>query len=145
MEIGIRTTKVLNRDNIILIIPNSKFTNENVINWSHLDKKSRFNVPIGVSYGSDVVKVKEILLECASEIKEVDKRPIPFVRFEDFGESSLNFRLFFWTNNSFTVEDIKSSLRFMINKKFIENNITIPFPQRDLHLISDHRGNNSKI
>lgn len=138
-EIGIRTTKVLNRDNIILIIPNSKFTTDNVINWSHLDKKSRFNVAVGVAYGSDVKKVEELLLECATELKEVDKRPTPFVRFEDFGESSLDFRLFFWTNNSFTVENIKSDLRFTINQKFKENNITIPFPQRDLHFISDSR------
>ena len=142
LEIGIRTTKVLNRDNIVLIIPNSKFTTDNVINWSHIDKKSRFNVSVGVAYGSNVEQVKKILLECAANLKEVDKTPSPFVRFEDFGESSLDFRLFFWTNNSFTVENIKSNLRFLIYNKFNENNITIPFPQRDVHLISDSRKSN---
>lgn len=136
-EIGIRTTKVLDRDNIILIIPNSKFTTDQVINWSHLDQKSRFNVAVGVAYGSDVRLVEKLLLECAEECKDIERNPKSFVRFEDFGESSLDFRLFFWTNNSFTVENIKSHLRFAIDQKFRVNNVTIPFPQRDLHIISN--------
>ena len=138
MEIGVRTTKVLDRDNIIIIIPNSKFTTDNVINWSHLDEKSRFNVPVGVAYGSDVRLVERLLLESASECEDIESNPKPFVRFEDFGESSLDFRLFFWTNKTFTVENVKSHLRFTIDQKFREHNITIPFPQRDLHIISNH-------
>jgi len=133
-EIGVRTTKVLNRDNIILIIPNSKFTADNVINWSHMDQKSRFAVPVGVAYGSDVQLVETLLLECAAECKDVVKTPKPFVRFEDFGSSSLDFKLYFWTNNSFFVENTKSALRFLIDKKFRENKVTIPFPQRDVHI-----------
>lgn len=133
-EIGIRTTKVLNRDNIILIIPNSKFTTDNVINWSHIDQKSRFSVAVGVAYGSDVKLVEKLLLSCAHECDEVVSEPKPFVRFEDFGESSLNFKLYFWTNNSFYVENTKSVLRFAIDQKFRENHIVIPFPQRDVHL-----------
>lgn len=137
-DIGVRTTKVLNRDNIILIIPNSKLTTDNVINWSHLDEKSRFNVPVGVAYGSDVRLVEKLLLDCAGECDEIETTPPPFVRFEDFGESSLDFRLFFWTNNSFYVENTRSKLRFAIDQKFRENNITIPFPQRDLHILNDY-------
>ena len=136
-DIGIRTTKVLNRDNIVLIIPNSKFTTDNVINWSHIDKNSRFAVSVGVAYGSDVELVEKVLLECAVEVKDVTSNPKPFVRFENFGESSLDFKLYFWTSKSFYVENTKSELRFLIDKKFRENGITIPYPQRDLHLITD--------
>lgn len=135
-EIGVRTTKVLDRNNIILIIPNSKFTTDQVINWSHLDQKSRFSVAVGVAYGSDVRLVEKLLLDCALENEDVERQPDPFVRFVDFGESSLDFLLFFWTNNTFGVENVKSHLRFAIDQKFREHNITIPFPQRDIHIIT---------
>lgn len=144
-EIGVRTTKVLDRDNIILIIPNSKFTTDQVINWSHHDQKSRFNVSVGVAYGSDVRLVEKILLECANECSDVEQQPSSFVRFVDFGESSLDFMLFFWTNDTFRVENIKSHLRFSIDQKFRENNVTIPFPQRDLHIITNNSHKNLDI
>jgi len=133
-EMGFRTTKIESRDNIILIIPNSKFIGENVINWSHIEQKTRFHVDVGVAYGSDVNKVNRILMESALEHDEITDDPEPFVRFFDFGNSSLDFQLFFWTNNAFRVENIKSDLRFAIDRKFRENNVTIPFPQRDVHI-----------
>ena len=133
-EIGFRTTMIESRDNIILIIPNSKFIEENVINWSHIEKKTRFHVNVGVAYGSDVEKVRRILMECAYEHKDITHDPNPFVRFNDFGNSSLDFQLFFWTHNAFRVENLKSDLRFAIDRKFRENNVTIPFPQRDVHI-----------
>jgi small-conductance mechanosensitive channel len=133
-EIGLRTSKIETRNNIIMIIPNSKFITDNVINWSHIEKKSRFSVSVGVAYGSDVELVRDVLISCANEHDEVSKKPSPFVKFEDFGESSLDFELYFWTSNNFGVEIIKSDLRFMIDKKFRENGIRIPFPQRDLHM-----------
>jgi small-conductance mechanosensitive channel len=133
-EIGLRTSKIETRNNIIMIIPNSKFISDNVINWSHLEKKSRFSVSVGVAYGSDVELVRDVLINCANEHDEVSKKPAPFVKFEDFGESSLDFELYFWTSNNFGVEIIKSDLRFMIDKKFREKGIQIPFPQRDLHI-----------
>jgi small-conductance mechanosensitive channel len=135
-EIGFRTTKIESRNNIILIIPNSRFIEENVINWSHIEQRTRFNVDVGVAYGSDVKLVKKVLEECAHEHPEITSDPEPFVRFFDFGDSSLDFQLFFWTNNAFRVENIKSDLRFDINQKFKENKITIPFPQRDVHMKS---------
>lgn len=135
-EIGFRTTKIESRDNIILIIPNSKFINGNVINWSHIQKLTRFHVNVGIAYGSDVKKVKEVLMACAKKHDLVTKIPAPFVRFNDFGNSSLDFQLFFWTDDAFYVENIKSDLRFVINQKFAENNITIPFPQHDIHIKS---------
>ena len=133
-EIGFRTTKIESRDNIILIIPNSKFIEENVINWSIIEQRTRFYVGVGVAYGSDVELVKRILEECAHEHDEITDDPEPFVRFYDFGNSSLDFQLYFWTNNAFRVENIKSDLRFSINRKFKENGVTIPFPQRDVHI-----------
>lgn len=133
-EIGFRTTKIESRDNIILIIPNSKFIEENVINWSIIEQRTRFYVGVGVAYGSDVELVKKILEECAYEHEGITDTPKPFVRFYDFGNSSLDFQLYFWTNNAFRVENIKSDLRFSINRKFKENGVTIPFPQRDVHI-----------
>lgn len=96
---------------------------------------------VGVAYGSNVQLVKNILLKCAEKVEGVELVPPPFVRFEDFGESSLDFRLFFWSSKSFYVENIRSELRFQIDAAFRANNITIPFPQRDLHILSDHRKN----
>jgi small-conductance mechanosensitive channel len=134
-EIGIRTSKIETRSNFIMIVPNSKFISDIVINWSHIEKRTRFDVAVGVAYGSDVELVKKLLLDCANEHKIISKNPEPFVRFEDFGNSSLDFKLYFWTNDTFRVENIRSDLRFNINQKFRTNNIQIPFPQRDVHII----------
>ncbi|MDO9510146.1 MAG: mechanosensitive ion channel [Bacteroidales bacterium] len=133
-QIGLRTSKIETRDNIIMIIPNSKFINDKVINWSHIQALTRFNVDVGVAYGSDVQLVKTTLLSCAAEHNDIAKTPVPFVRFSDFGNSSLNFQLFFWSDKPFAVEHIKSDLRFLIDSKFRTAKITIPFPQRDLHI-----------
>ncbi len=134
-EIGFRTTKIESRDNIILIIPNSKFIDGKVINWSHIQKRTRFHVQVGVAYGSNVELVRKVLIESAINHSDVAKIPKPFVRFYDFGNSSLDFQLFFWTDRAFEVENIKSEIRFSIDKKFRENKIHIPFPQRDVHII----------
>lgn len=136
-EIGLRTSKILTRDDIVTIIPNSKFTSDRVINWSHTNRKTRFNISVGVAYGSDVELVRKVLLECASKHTEVENTPEPFVRFVDFGNSSLDFELYFWSMRNFIIESIKSDLRFLIDKKFRENKIQIPFPQRDLHIRID--------
>jgi small-conductance mechanosensitive channel len=135
-EIGLRTSKLLTRDNIVTIIPNNNFVGKNVINWSYNEHKTRFKVNVGVAYGSDVRLVEKVLIECAAEHPKVYAEPKPFVYFNDFGESSLDFSLFFWIDDSFWVEKVRSDLRFSINQKFKENDIEIPFPQRDLHIRS---------
>jgi small-conductance mechanosensitive channel len=135
--LGIRTSKIKTRDDVVIIVPNSKLVNDNIINWSHMDKKTRFNVKVGVAYGSDVKLVKKLLLKCATTNRNIYEKPMPFVRFLDFGESSLDFQLFFWVKNSFIVENLKSDLRFSINQSFEGNNIQIPFPQRDVHIKSN--------
>ena len=138
LTIGLRFSKVLTRDNVIFIVPNSRFTTEKVINWSHNKEATRFHVNVGVAYGSNVRLVEQILQESASKHVQIVKIPQPFVRFNDFGESSLDFQLYFWTVNDFLVENIKSDLRFVIDDEFRKNNIEIPFPQRDLHLKTKH-------
>jgi len=134
-SIGIRTSKIISRDDTILIVPNSKFVNDTIINWSHIEEKTRFHINIGVAYGSDIVTVENTLLDCIKDHPDISGKPSPFVRFTDFGDSSLDFQLFFWVEQSFEVENIKSDLRFLIDKKFRENKIQIPFPQRDVHFI----------
>lgn len=140
-EINIRTSKIRTRDGIIIIVPNSNFINEKVINWSNGNKLTRFHVNVGVAYGSDVKLVSELLLKAASNNESVSSRPKAFVRFADFGNSSLDFKLFFWTEQVWRIENTLSNLRFEIDRLFREHEITIPFPQRDLHIKSDSREN----
>lgn len=140
LEINLRTSKVMSRDGIVIIVPNHKFITDSIINWSQGSEATRFNVEVGVAYGSDVDKVKEILLSSALShfdiIKDNPATKYPFVRFKDFGDSSLDFELFFWSTNIFHIENTKSDLRFMIDRKFRESEVVIPFPQRDLHIKS---------
>lgn len=131
-RIGLRTSIVETLDSITVVVPNSKLITENVINWSYFDDKARFMINVGVAYGSDTKLVKELLLKVAKNNVYVLQTPGPFVRFVDFGSSSLDFQLIFWSRNFIVIEDIKSDLRFEIDRVFRENNIIIPFPQRDV-------------
>lgn len=133
-EIGIRTSKGLTRDDIVLIIPNSIITTNKVINWSHQSKKTRFRIDVGVAYGSDVDLVVRVLEASALEHPEIGNKEQIEARFVSFGNSSLDFQLLFFSDNVFRIEKVKSDIRKIINRKFIENNITIPFPQVDLHV-----------
>jgi small-conductance mechanosensitive channel len=137
-QINLRTSEILTRDGITIIVPNHKFITENVINWSHNAALTRFDVNVGVAYGTNPEKVREVLLQCAQEIKEISKSKnnVPNVRLTSFGDSSLDFQLLFWSKNVFLIEQTKSDLRFIIANKFMENDIQIPFPQRDLHIKS---------
>lgn len=136
-EIGVRTSKVMTRDGIIVVIPNSKIISDSVINWSMNGTTTRFNLSVGVAYGSDTQKVKKILLDCASRHQEVSKSPKPVCRFTNFGDSALMFELLFWSRSRFRIEDVKSDLRFMIDGEFRKNDIRIPFPQHDIHIRTD--------
>lgn len=132
-EIGLRTSKGLNRDEISIIIPNSLITTNKVINWSHQSKQTRFKINIGVAYGSDIDLVEKVLKESAWEHPEVSDKNLINIRFLDFGDSSLQFQVIFFSENIFRIERVKSDIRKVINRKFKEHNITIPFPQMDLH------------
>lgn len=143
-SIGLRTSKALNRDDISIIIPNSLITTSKVINWSHQSKKTRFKIDVGVAYGSDVEKVIKILEESAFEHPEVSNRQFVEARLMNFGNSSLDFQLLFFSKNIFRIGKAKSDIRRTINKKFTENGVTIPFPQMDLHLRSNTSGKMEK-
>ena len=135
-EINIRTSEVTTFDNISILMPNSKLVNASIINWSHNRQLTRFTVAVGVSYGSDVQLVKKLLHEVTVEHPEVNQKRAPDIFFNDFGDSALQFELKFWCSNLLQIGKIKSDLRFAIDAKFREHGVTIPFPQRDLHIKS---------
>jgi small-conductance mechanosensitive channel len=131
-KIGLRTSQVETRDNVIILVPNSKFIVDEVVNWSTFDDKARFQMDVGVAYGSDTQKIRDILISVAKENAFVLDQPSPTVNFVDFGDSSLDFTLHFWSRNFMFIERIKSDLRLEVDRVFREESVTIPFPQRDL-------------
>ncbi|MFT7031218.1 MAG: small-conductance mechanosensitive channel [Marinoscillum sp.] len=133
-RIALRTSIIQTRDHISIIVPNSKLVSDNVINWTHNRSQTRFNIKIGVAYGSDVPLVMRLLEEAATAQKAVAKNPKPNARFIDFGDSALMFEILFWSDKMFEIEFIKSAIRVEIDALFRTNNVIIPFPQRDLHL-----------
>ncbi len=136
-KISLRSTVVVTNDNITIIVPNSNFITNPVTNWSYGDPKVRLRLPVGVAYGSDVEKLRRVLLEIAAGNPAVLKDPAPMVRFLEFGDSSLNFELAVWTiDMARNPTRFRSDLYFAIERKLRENNIEVPFPQRDLHLRS---------
>jgi len=136
-EVSLRTTKAITHDDKILIIPNHKFLNEILYNWTQNHEITREYVDVGVAYGTDIDLVKALLLGIAMQEKAILNAPKPDVFFQDFGDSSLKFRLHFYIEDSFSEPLIKSKLRYAIYNAFKEHNITIPFPQRDVHLYKD--------
>lgn len=134
VEINLRSTEVLTRDDVTFIIPNSRFVSEKVVNWSHNNELVRFKVSVGVAYGSDVEKVFLCLEQAMVENSNILKKPKPFVRFTNFGDSALEFELIFWSKETFRIENVKSDLRRKVYAKLSENGLTIPFPQRDIHI-----------
>jgi len=135
IDIRLRTTRSITRDDKILIIPNHKFINNSILNFTQNHKTTREFVSVGVAYGSDTQKVKELLLESVADDSRILKKPKPFVAFQDFGDSSLDFSIYFYISDSFIDPFIKSDIRFKIDALFREHGVTIPFPQRDVHII----------
>ena len=133
IEIDFRTSKIKTRDGITLIVPNSHLVSDNVINWTEGDDLTRFAVEVGVAYGSDTSLVERLLREVAESHQSVSKERPVRVQFTNFGDSALEFRLLFWAENTWEIEFVRSQLRFQIDQKFRENNVRIPFPQRDVH------------
>lgn len=133
-EIKLRTTRAITRDDKIIIIPNHHFISDIVYNYTQNHKTTRESVKVGVAYGSDVQLVTRILEGLVKEQRGVLKNPKPFVIFEDFGDSALLFSLNFFISDSFSDPRIKSELRYKIDAAFRKNNVTIPFPQRDVHI-----------
>ncbi|NMH86499.1 mechanosensitive ion channel family protein [Flavivirga algicola] len=138
-EIKLRTTRAVTIDNKVLVIPNHLYLENSLYNWTQNGTTTRESVSIGVAYGSDVQLVKKLLLQAASTHSDVISTPEPAVVFTDFGDSSLNFKVIFTINDSFKALYPKSDIRFEIDRLFRENNISIPFPQRDIHIISQNK------
>jgi small-conductance mechanosensitive channel len=136
-DISIRATTVVTNDNIAIIVPNSDFISSKVVNWSFTDRRVRCRFHVGVSYNSDPLKIKELLLQVADEHPGLLKSPAPAVHFNEFADSSLNFTLLAWTQDFAARQSaIRSEVNFAIWKIFKEHNIEIPFPQRDVHIKS---------
>lgn len=133
-SINLRTTIVMTNDHIAAIVPNSKLVNDNLINWSYGERRSRISIPIGVSYDSDVELVTQTLLRAAEGVDHVMEEPKPSVQFLSFGDYSLNFRLLVWTSRPRRHPSIKSDINYRIQRLFKEAKIEIPFPQQDLNL-----------
>lgn len=137
VEIKLRTTRAITRDDRVIIIPNHKFMSDIVYNYTQNNNITREEIKVGVAYGSDIQLVTTVLLSCLADDKEILNTPEPFVLFDDFGDSGLLFSLHFYINESFKALKIKSRIRYIIDSKFQENNIKIPFPQRDVHLFQN--------
>ncbi|WP_111307514.1 mechanosensitive ion channel family protein [Confluentibacter sediminis] len=134
-EIKLRTTRAVTRDNRVLIIPNHLYLENSLYNWTQNGSTTREFVEVGVAYGSDVHLVRKLLTQAASTHPEVLAEPEVVVQFANFGDSSLDFKVIFTLSDSFTANMPKSDIRFEIDRLFRENNISIPFPQRDIHII----------
>lgn len=132
-QINIRSTEMESFNRTSVIVPNATLLSSSIVNLTHGDNISRQSISVGVAYGSDVEKVRKILLECALAHKYVMKNPAPYVLFKDFADSSLNFELRCYTNDIWKGWIVPSDLRFAINKRFIEEGIEIPFPQIVVH------------
>ena len=137
VAIGARSTRIRTNDHITIIVPNSKFISETVINWSFESGMIRFKVPVSVAYSSDVDLVSELLVQVAKENKDVAEEPPPSVRLLMFEDNAVYFELRAWSRARLHRPGLfTSNLNFAIFKKFRENNIVMPFPQRDLHIRS---------
>jgi potassium-dependent mechanosensitive channel len=136
MDIGVRSSHILDANGIETLIPNSTFIEQNVTNWTLSSKSVRIVINVGIAYGSPVKEVNILLLEVADRHGLVLKEPVPQVLFEDFGSDALIFGLYVWViiNPDISWKTIASDLRYMISKTLAENGIVIAFPQRDIHL-----------
>lgn len=147
VRISGRATTIITNDNVSIIVPNSEFMTTQVINWSHNDSRVRFRIPVSVDYSSDINQVIRLLLEVGKENSSVLKNPAPDYRLNEFGSDGINFELLVWTSTYIHRRGkFISDINVAIINKFTQNNIQIPFPQRDLHLKSgfDQMGLNEK-
>ena len=136
-QIRARSTVIRTNDNIMMIVPNTKFIDSPVTNWTYGDPKVRFRIPVGVAYGSDIDKVREALLAAGRENPNTLKDPEPSVFLEKFGDNSIDFQLVVWSSEmSARPSRYRSDINFAIEEKFREAGIEIAFPQRDLHIRS---------
>lgn len=133
-RINLRTTTVLTRDDKYIILPNTELTRNRIINWTHSSVTSRFDLKVAVDYSSDVNLVMKLMKDVTSDHPMVLKSPEPFVRFSEYGDSALEFTVFFHCDEIFRVENIKSEIRIRLYEQFRNHGVQIPFPQRVVHI-----------
>lgn len=133
-RVNLRSTEVVTLDRISIIVPNVEFLESRVVNWSHGSSVARLRIPVGVAYGSDSQMVRKALLEACHDLPDILATPPPQVFFMGFGESSLDFQLLVWINQPRRQYEIRSELNFRIEAILRQHHLTMPFPQRDLHL-----------
>ena len=131
-EISIRSTILRTQDRLYVVVPNHRFFENNVTNWSYKTSESRIHIPVNVAYGTDTLLVTEALINVARHEPKVLKYPAPQVWFKNFGESSLQFELLVWINQPHESLPIQSALNFSIDTEFRRRGISIPFPQREV-------------
>jgi len=134
-KISVRSTEIETFDRADVIIPNSELITGAVTNWTHRSKMIRITLTVGVAYGTDPQKVHDILLKLPEGFDEITKQPAPYVIFRDFGESSLDFELRFYLRDVSGYFTVPTKLRLKLVRIFEQEGITIPFPQRDIHII----------
>jgi small-conductance mechanosensitive channel len=134
-QIRARSTLIMTNDNIAMIVPNEKFIDSPVTNWTYTDRRVRFRLPVGVAYGSDVNKVREALIAAAREHTATLSDPAPDAFLEKFGDSTIDFQLVVWSDEmSRRPSRFRSDLNYLIYKHLTAAGIEIPNPQRDLHI-----------
>jgi MscS family membrane protein len=134
VDIGLRSTRVKTRDDILITVPNSVMATSKIINESAPIRRFRIRLPVGVAYGSDPLQVEKILLEIAAAHEDVEKSPEARVRFRTFADSSLSFEFLCWVDDPVNRGRIVHELNLEIYRRFGEEGVQIPFPQRDVHL-----------
>jgi small-conductance mechanosensitive channel len=141
IDVGLRSTNIITRDDVRVTVPNSTLNTATIVNASAPKTNRRMKVPVTVSYDSDVEHVREVLLDIATDNETVAKRPSPIARLDALGESALEFTLLCWVDEPRADAGARDELNTAIVKEFAANDISIPFPQRDIHLDSPDRTN----
>lgn len=135
-RIDLRSTRVITRYGNLIVMPNGLISGQTVRNYTQGDQATLLQVEVGVAYGSDVERVKDILMECANNEPKVIRKEQTSVLFKNFGDSALEFSVLFWVEEPWLRQAISSSIRFEVDKSFRNAGIRVPFPQRDVHLIA---------
>ncbi len=137
VDVGIRSTRIRTRDDVLITIPNSIMANSKIINESAPEPRFRLRLPVGVAYGSDLEKVEKVLLEVVSQVKHVVLQPEPRIRYRRFGDSSVDLELLCWVDDPRYKGPVTHELVKSIHTRFEKEGVTIPFPQRDVHLYQE--------
>lgn len=142
LRINVRTTQIETRDGNVLMVPNTKLTQEYIENWSHGTTLSRFRIYLTVPYNTDTQMVSDLLIQAAMSHPKVKKTEPVQVRLTDFGENGLKMELIFWADQSWDINQYKSEIRMEIDRLFRRYGIEFPYPQRDVHVFQGHKPSN---